>query len=569
MWGVSQLTCVAVLTTSLRARLAPSGAGEGIRGAPIDTRTGSFLTGGFQTELGSATPEALAEALAKLAGECSWDGHIGIGLPGSVSDFRPGSSEAQQAGWRASREELERLLETATGCRVVAMSGSEAAGYGELAYGSAKEAPGLVLVAVLGAAGFGVALFQDGVVVRGVDVRSITASWHADAAASPPPPDETASPAAWAAWAERVDRVLLQLESLLHPQRIILGGSAARAGGVDRLISLLTVTDRVPNGVVPASLALMGSVKGAAYGATLELRTRDALAQVRRAVGAKAQASSPQDLSPEQLRSVFSQFAHSGDGRLSQEACGDMLRALGVNVAGPEELRRVWAELGGQGSGQGIGVDTWLEWWQANVGGEAVQLLLSQEAFEQVLAEEPPDRLICLEVGMTYCRPCKGFEKTYKAVAGEYPAVKFLRINGNENRSCIGLARDVLGIRSTPAFYFFRNGSTIPVASHTGANEPRLREALEKLLHPPADGEAAAAAAEAEAAAAAGPAPELGKIDTRSAQSSGLAALLQSMAAKQREVDTLRNQLKVAEGEVAELQQQMTQLTGAAKTRKL
>ena len=308
----------------------------------------------------------------------------------------------------------------------------------------------------------------------------------------------------------------------------------------------------------------MGSVKGAAYGATLEFRTRDALAQVRRAVGAKAQASSPQDLSPEQLRSVFSQFAGPGDGRLSEFACGDMLRALGVNLAGPVELRRVWAELGGQGDGRGIGVDTWLAWWEANVGGEAVQLLLSQEAFEQVLGEEPKDRLICLEVGMTYCRPCKGFEKTYKAVAAEYPAVKFLRINGNENRSCIGLARDVLGIRSTPAFYFFRNGSTTPVAIHTGANEARLREGLERLLHPPADGDAAAEAAEA-----AGPAPELGKIDTRSAQSSGLAALLQSMATKQKEVDRLRNQLKAAEAEVAELQQQMTQLTGAAKTRKL
>ena len=225
-----------------------AGAGEGIRGAPIDTRTGSFLTGGFQTELASATPEALAEALAKLAGECSWDGHIGIGLPGSVSDFRPGSSEAHQAGWRASREELERMLETATGCRVVAMSGSEAAGYGELAYGAAAEAPGLVLMAVIGAAGFGVALFQDGVLVRGVDVRSITASWQAAQAASPPPPEADAPPAAWAAWAERVDRVLLQLESVLHPQRIVLGGSAARAGGVDRLISLLTVADRVPNG---------------------------------------------------------------------------------------------------------------------------------------------------------------------------------------------------------------------------------------------------------------------------------------------------------------------------------
>ena len=225
----------------------------------------------------------------------------------------------------------------------------------------------------------------------------------------------------------------------------------------------------------------MGSVKGAAYGATLEFRTRDALAQVRRAVGAKAQASSPQDLTPDQLRSVFTQFA-GPEGTLSEAAVGDMLRALGVTLTSSTELRMLWDELaGGRGRGSGIGFDEWAAWWQTNVAAEQVQLLLGQEAFEQVLAEEPADRLICLEVGMTFCRPCKGFEKTYKTVAAEYPAVRFLRINGNENRSCTVLARDVLGIRSTPAFYFFRNGSTTPIASHTGANEPRLREALDRL----------------------------------------------------------------------------------------
>ena len=84
--------------------------------------------------------------------------------------------------------------------------------------------------------------------MRGVDVRSVLSSWAPPGAVVAPPPGPSAAPAEWAAWAERVDRVLLQLESVLHPQRIVLGGSAARAGGVDRLISLLTVADRVPNG---------------------------------------------------------------------------------------------------------------------------------------------------------------------------------------------------------------------------------------------------------------------------------------------------------------------------------
>jgi len=310
----------------------------------------------------------------------------------------------------------------------------------------------------------------------------------------------------------------------------------------------------------------MGSVKGAAYGATLEFRTRDALAQVRRAVGAKAQASSPQDLTPDQLRSVFTQFA-GPEGTLSEAAVGDMLRALGVTLTSSTELRMLWDELaGGRGRGSGIGFDEWAAWWQTNVAAEQVQLLLGQEAFEQVLAEEPADRLICLEVGMTFCRPCKGFEKTYKTVAAEYPAVRFLRINGNENRSCTVLARDVLGIRSTPAFYFFRNGSTTPIASHTGANEPRLREALDRLL---SNSSSDVSSSDAAVAVAAGPAPELGKIDTRGAQSSGLADVLAEMSSKQKAIDALRNQLKTAEAELAELQQRMTQLTGQTKTRPL
>ena len=45
------------------------------------------------------------------------------------------------------------------------MSGSEAAGFGELAYGAARDAAGLVLVATVGAAGFGAALFDDGACV--------------------------------------------------------------------------------------------------------------------------------------------------------------------------------------------------------------------------------------------------------------------------------------------------------------------------------------------------------------------------------------------------------------------
>ncbi len=103
-----------------------------------------------------------------------------------------------------------------------------------------------------------------------------------------------------------------------------------------------------------------------------------------------------------------------------------------------------------------------------------------------------------------------------------------------------------------------------PIASHTGANEPRLREALETLLSP-----TSAAAATSAPAAPVPPPPEAGKIDTRGAQQSGLAALLQLMSEKQKGVDKLKAQLRAAEAELAELQKQLQSSTGTVKNSKL
>ena len=73
-----------------------------------------------------------------------------------------GLSAADWAAGRASRAATERLLEAASGCRVVALGGAEACGAAEIAYGAARDAPGLVMTATIGAGGLGVALFEDG-----------------------------------------------------------------------------------------------------------------------------------------------------------------------------------------------------------------------------------------------------------------------------------------------------------------------------------------------------------------------------------------------------------------------
>jgi polyphosphate glucokinase len=129
-----------------------------------------------------SAPQALCAAVKKLVEQAEWTGHVGVSMPGRVQvrrmpvpacaassrapvsraqDFGGVSPEDWAAG-RGSRAATERLLEAASGCRVVALGGAEAIGAGEIAYGAARDAPGLVMTATVGANGLGVALFEDG-----------------------------------------------------------------------------------------------------------------------------------------------------------------------------------------------------------------------------------------------------------------------------------------------------------------------------------------------------------------------------------------------------------------------
>jgi thioredoxin-like negative regulator of GroEL len=246
---------------------------------------------------------------------------------------------------------------------------------------------------------------------------------------------------------------------------------------------------------------------------------------------------------------VWTTFAGEADGApapLSMSQLGLMLRALNVD-AGEEEVRRVYLELGG--SAEGVPWAAFRCWWEANAAeaaeGGPVELVLSGEQFSAILAEEAREggRLVCLECGMSYCRPCRAFEKTYKRVAAELPSVRFLRVNGNENRSCTALVRDQLGIRSTPAFFLFKHGDAAPVASFTGANEERLRENIRR--------------AQADEAEAPLPPPASGALDVREAQSSGLSARLELLGAAQKRVDKLKGELRQAEAAVRELEAEL------------
>lgn len=453
------------------------GFGRGVRGALIDTSTGSFLRPGAQTTLNENSVPALTEAARKVADELGWEGRIGCCLPGLLTD----QGAVQWLGPDSpTPQKLEQRLEQATGCRVAVSSVAVGNGQGEMRYGFGKEhgVDGLTLVCTVGR-NFGIALFEDGSLVPNLEMTSITDAYVPEGGSPPDPSEEDFS--VWRRYAEMVDRVLLQLESVLQPDRIVLGGPIADS--FDRLYPLLNVTSRVKQGVHKARLGAAGAVKGAAFGAEEEFKTRDALERLKQGIGQDTQIS-PQRMTMEQLGQIFDRFETSGDGYLDEDELEQMLQVLGVANVSRDTVHDILNRLDTHNEGK-ISWKEFTDWWHANIVAGPVHLVISAEEFDEIIDEAPPSQLICLEVGMTFCRPCKAFEPKLKRIASEYESVQFLRVNGNENGSCTTLARDRLGVRSTPSFYFFRGQNHKPIHFHSGANEERLTEALDDFLaHP-------------------------------------------------------------------------------------
>lgn len=103
----------------------------------------------------------------------------------------------------------------------------------------------------------------------------------------------------------------------------------------------------------------------------------------------------------------------------------------------------------------------------------------SMEDFQLLLQEESGP--IVLEVGFTFCKPCKRFEPKYKLFAEHYDKVLFLKVYGNRNQSCKQLCKQILQVKATPSFYMYKEGSL--ASKHVGIKEDGLRKKIKELLN--------------------------------------------------------------------------------------
>jgi polyphosphate glucokinase len=214
--------------------------GSGIKGAIVDTSSGSMLTNRVRMPTPQpSTPNQVAHVMAQIVRQFDWQGPIGCGFPAIVQHGVVRSAANIDPTWIGV--DAADLFSRETGCPVKVFNDADAAGMAEICFGVGKDMQGTVIVITIGT-GLGTALFVDGKLVPNlelghIEIRGKDAEKRASDAA------RQRKKLSWKSWAKRFDEYLKRLVELVNPDLIVLGGGASRK--IDRFLPHLTVTTPV------------------------------------------------------------------------------------------------------------------------------------------------------------------------------------------------------------------------------------------------------------------------------------------------------------------------------------
>ncbi len=243
--------------------------GSGIKAAPVDLKKGVFAEDRYRVPTPQpATPDAVGSAVAKVVSkfEPSKKTPIGITFPGVVQQGVVKYAPNMDQSWIGVN--IDDVMRDYVGRHVHTLNDADAAGYGEYLYGAAHGRDGVVFLATLGT-GIGSAVIVDGEVMPNTELGHLLID-GVDA-------EEYAAESArerhdlnWEQWASHLQKYFSEVERLIWPDLIIVGGGVSKAH--KEFLPKLTL--RSP--IVPAELLNGAGIVGAAAAAAHFRERQDA-----------------------------------------------------------------------------------------------------------------------------------------------------------------------------------------------------------------------------------------------------------------------------------------------------
>ena len=198
--------------------------GSGLKGAPVDVRTGALMGERFKVETPSVlTPAQMGAAVKAIVDHFKWTGQVGIGFPGVVQG--PLTLTSANLHKKFIGLDTQNVFAKACGCPVSLVNDADAAGVAEMTFGAGRGFQGTVLLLTLGT-GVGSALFYRGVLYPNSElghlpIRGRSAERYISSAA------RKRRGLDWKQWGTELGAYLRSLEMLLSPELIIIGGGVS------------------------------------------------------------------------------------------------------------------------------------------------------------------------------------------------------------------------------------------------------------------------------------------------------------------------------------------------------
>lgn len=200
--------------------------GSGIKGAIVETTTGDLLTERLRLVTPSpSTPESVAKTIAELTKTLNYSGPIGVGFPSVIHHGVAMTAANIHRSWIQTN--ARDLFSQVTGQPVTVLNDADAAGLAEMTFGHGAGQKGTVLILTVGT-GIGAVLFVNGQIVPNLELghiylkNGVTGEKYASDAT------RKNKDLSWAAWASRFNVYLAQMEALLWPDLIIVGGGISK-----------------------------------------------------------------------------------------------------------------------------------------------------------------------------------------------------------------------------------------------------------------------------------------------------------------------------------------------------
>lgn len=229
--------------------------GSGIKGAIINTESGALITERYRLPTPEkAQPKDVAKVVAELVAHFKYRGVFGCGFPAIIRKGTAFSAANVSADWIGT--DAAALFTKASGMPAYVLNDADAAGIAEMRFGAGKGQGGVVMVVTLGT-GIGSAIFVDGKLLPNsefghMSVRGKDAEHRASDAV------RQAKNLSWKKYAARLEEVINQMDLLVSPDLIIVGGGISKQA--DEFLPLLKVRPKM----VPAQLLNQAGIIGAA-----------------------------------------------------------------------------------------------------------------------------------------------------------------------------------------------------------------------------------------------------------------------------------------------------------------